>query len=98
MMNIALNQRKAFLIICMLMHMIKPLHAQWMNIGESQADFRRSVSGLIKIGDKLVNGGLSRNVGAMDSLIATIKSEYKQETIKKVPSDSILLVLLERIT
>jgi len=71
--------------------------AQWMKIGASQADFRRSVSGMKKVGDKFVNVGLMRSTVSMDSLITRLKKQYKAELTRQPASDSMQLVYLERL-
>ncbi len=72
--------------------------AQWMHIGESQADFRRLVSAAKNVNGKLVSTGLERSQASMDSLIGVLKTEYQAELKKKHPSDSMILVWLERLS
>jgi signal transduction histidine kinase len=72
--------------------------AQKMNIGASQADFRFLVSGLKRIDGKYVPVGLQRYPESMDSLIRTLKRQFSIELKKKPASDSVQLVLLERLS
>jgi signal transduction histidine kinase len=71
-----------------------------MNIGKTQADFRRSVTGYKKVpeSDTLVLVGFKRDSKLMDSLISDLKFAYYLEVNKKKPLDSLLLVYLEKIT